>query len=113
MGALPVLLLTVRGRKSGEPRDVALNYIRDGDRYVVFASHAGEERDPPWALNLRAAGEADVLVEGRRLQVRAKELAGEERERLWSRVKALDDGYRVYEERTKRRIPVIALEPMG
>ena len=113
MGALPVLLLTVRGRKSGEPRDVALNYIRDGDRYVVFASHACEERDPPWALNLRAAGEADVLVEGRRLQVRAKELAGEERERLWSRVKALDDGYRVYEERTKRRIPVIALEPMG
>lgn len=64
LGGLPVLLLSVRGRKSGVARDVALNYIRDDQRYVVFASHAGEEREPPWWLNLRDAGEAEVMIAG-------------------------------------------------
>lgn len=50
VGPLPVLLLTVRGRRSGEPRTVALNYLQDGRRLVVFASHAGEHRHPPWLL---------------------------------------------------------------
>lgn len=62
LGALPLLLFTVKGRRSGEPRTVALNYVEDGGRYTVYASHAGEDLDPPWWLNLRAAGEADVQI---------------------------------------------------
>ncbi len=111
MGPLPVLLLTVRGRKSGELRDVALSYVPDGDRHVVFASHAGEDRDPPWWLNLREAGEADVMVAGKTFHVRAREAEGEERERLWSWAKQLDHGYAVYEKRTARRIAAVVLEP--
>lgn len=111
-GALPVLLLSVRGRKSGAAREVLLNYIRDGDRYVVFASHAGEDRDPPWWLNLREAGEADVMVAGRRFRARAREAHGAERERHWSEVKRRDDAYTEYEKRTTRRIAVVVLEPI-
>jgi len=111
VGALPVLLLTTRGRKSGQSRDVALNYIHAGKRYVVFASHAGEEREPPWWLNLRDAGEGEVLLEGGRFRVRAREAEGAERERLWSEVKRRDDAYAAYERRTTRRIAVVLLEP--
>jgi hypothetical protein len=32
VGPLPVLLLSVRGRKSGVARDVVLNYVSDADR---------------------------------------------------------------------------------
>lgn len=110
LGALPVLLLTVRGRKSGVARDVVLNYIRDGDRYVVFASHAGEDREPPWWLNLREAAEAEVMVAGERLRVRAREADGAERLRLWSEVTGRDDAYAEYETRTARRIAVVVLE---
>ncbi len=110
LGALPVLLLTTRGRRSGRSRDVALNYVRDRERYVVFASHAGEDREPPWWLNLRDAGEGDVLVDGRRFRVRAREAQGAERERLWSDVKTLDTAYGQYERRTSRRIAVVVLE---
>lgn len=110
LGALPVLLLSVRGRKSGVARDVLLNCIRDGDRHVVFASHAGEDREPPWWLNLRDAGEAEVMVAGERFRVRAREAQGEERERLWSEVKQRDDAYAEYENRTARRIAVVVLE---
>jgi len=54
VGPIDALLLTTKGRKTGERRDVALNYIRDGDSHVVVASYAGEDRDPAWWRNLRA-----------------------------------------------------------
>ena len=60
LGTLPVLMLTTKGRKTSEPRTVLLTYMADAGCYVVFASHAGEEREPPWWLNLRAALEAEV-----------------------------------------------------
>jgi deazaflavin-dependent oxidoreductase (nitroreductase family) len=110
LGVLPVLLLTIKGRKSGEPRTVALNYLEDAGGYVVFASHAGEDREPPWWLNLRDAGEADVQVGAQKHHVRAREAEGEERERLWTRVKREDDAYAVYETRTQRRIATVVLD---
>lgn len=110
VGPLPVLLLSVRGRKSGVAREVLLNHIRDGDRYVVFASHAGEEREPPWWLNLRAAGEAEVLLAGERFRVRAREAQGADRDRLWSEATKRDDAFTEYENRTARRIAVVVLE---
>jgi len=111
VGALPVLLLSVRGRRSGEPRTVALTYLLDRGAYVVFASHAGEDREPPWWLNLRAAGVADAQVGPRRFRVRATEVEGDERTALYERVKAADAGYAEYERRTTRRIAVVKLEP--
>jgi deazaflavin-dependent oxidoreductase (nitroreductase family) len=112
VGPLPVLLISVRGRRSGVARDVLLNYMRDGQRYVVFASHAGEDRDPPWWLNLREAGEAQVLVDGRRFRVRAREAQGADRDRLWLEAKRRDDAFVEYEKRTVRRIAVVVLEPI-
>ena len=111
LGDLPVLLLTVKGRKSGEPRTVALNYLVDEGTYVVFASHAGEDRDPPWWLNLRDAGEADVQIGTRRFHVKAHAAEGDARERLYMRVKTIDPAYAVYEQRTKREIAVVVLTP--
>ena len=111
LGALPVLLLTVRGRRSGEPLSVALSYLLDRGAYVVFATHAGEDRDPPWWLNLRDAGAAEVQIGARRFRVRAAEVQGEERDGLYARVTEADEAYGVYQERTKRRIAVVRLEP--
>jgi len=110
VGPLPVLLLSVRGRKSGAQRDVLLNHMRDGSRYVVFASHAGEEREPPWWLNLRDAGEGEIMVGGERFKVRAREAEGAERERLWSEAKKRDAAFVPYEKRVSRRIAVVVLE---
>lgn len=109
-GPLPLLLISVRGRRSGVARDVLLSYLRDAERFVVFASHAGEDREPPWWLNLRDAGEAEVLLAGEHFRVRAREAQGAERERLWSGVKRRDDAFSEFETRTARRIAVVVLE---
>ena len=113
VGPLPVLLLVTRGRKSGERRDVALNYIRDDDAYVVIGSYVGEDRDPAWWLNLKAHPEAEVIAGGRRVRVRARLCNGAKRELLWDRIVARDPAYAEYQARTKRRLPVVALEPVG
>src|SRR5258708_21675213 len=56
IGNYPMYLLTVRGRKSGQPRTVAVAIIqRNGKRYV--GSPYGIVA---WVRNLRAAGEATL-----------------------------------------------------
>jgi deazaflavin-dependent oxidoreductase (nitroreductase family) len=112
VGALPVLLLTTRGRKSGERRDVALNYIRDDDAFVVIGSYVGEDRDPAWWLNLKAHPDAEILVDGKRFRVRARQCDGAKRQLLWDRIVSRDRAYEEYQRRTKRRLPVVALEPI-
>ncbi len=49
-------------------------------------------------------------MDGTRVRVRAREAEGVERERLWARLVETDPAYAEYQERTKRRLPVVALE---
>ena len=76
-GALlgPNALITIRGRKSGEPRTTPVALVEiDGRRWVI-----GTFGDTNWVRNLRAAGQATLSVGKRREDVKAAELIGEER----------------------------------
>lgn len=106
------LLLVTVGRKSGEPRPVALTYLEDGGRWIVVASNAGDDRDPTWRLNLAAQPRAEVVIAGRKVPIVAREVPDPEREGLYQRfIDDIDPSYAEYQTRTSRRIPVIALEP--
>ena len=107
---MPVLLLTTRGRRSGEARTIALQYLPLGDGFVVIASNAGEERHPAWWLNLLAQANASVSIRGSTSGVRAREALGDERASLLARFVEIDDAYAKYERRTSRRIPVVVLD---
>jgi deazaflavin-dependent oxidoreductase (nitroreductase family) len=78
IGNYPMYLLTVRGRKSGQPRTVPLAIIeRNGKRYVGSPYGIVD-----WVRNLRAAGEA-ILTRGRRSEtVNARELPTSEAARV-------------------------------
>jgi deazaflavin-dependent oxidoreductase (nitroreductase family) len=108
---MPVLLLTTRGRRSGQARTRALMYLPDGQSFVVIASFLGEPKHPDWWLNLKARPKAEVEVGGRKLSVVAHEAQGAERERLWNAVVRRQKDYAEYQQRTSRRIPVVVLEP--
>lgn len=107
----PVLLLTTTGRKSGQKRTAPVVYLADGDGYVVIGSNAGHSRTPAWSLNLQAEPEAEVEVGRRRLPVRARVAAGEERADLWRRHNEQYSGFDEYEARTDRDIALFVLEP--
>ena len=109
--ALPSLLLTTRGRTSGQTYILPLVYGQDGDNYVVVASRGGAPAHPGWYLNLVNNSEAEIQVLAQRLPVRARTAEGEERERLWGLMAAIHPDYNDYQKKTERRIPVVVLEP--
>lgn len=108
---LPQLMLTVTGRKSGVPRTTPLLCAPHDGGFVVAGSNWGGPKPPAWALNLRANPAAEVVHEGRTIPVDAREVTGEERERLWQELLRLWPNYAVYAERTDRLIPVFMLTP--
>lgn len=103
--------LTTTGRRSGRRRTVTLYAFEDADRLVVVGSLGGVARDPAWAHNLRAAPHAVVGRGSEEHPVRAIEVDGPERERLWELVADAFPLYRTYQRRTKRLIPLFVLEP--
>lgn len=106
----PVLVLEVRGRRSGETRRIPILYAQVDGTPVVVAANAGADRHPAWWLNLRAAGEATVDVRGARSRVRPRELHGAERDRAWTALVAAYPAADHYGAYTDRRFPVVALE---
>jgi deazaflavin-dependent oxidoreductase (nitroreductase family) len=107
---MPVLLLNTVGARSGAARTVPLAYVEDGDRYVVIASRAGAPTNPAWYHNLLAHPGATVEIGTDRLEVRASVAVGEERDRLFQKVAAQLPMFGVYQQKTRRRIPVVVLE---
>jgi deazaflavin-dependent oxidoreductase (nitroreductase family) len=105
------LVLHTTGRKSGQERMTPLNFVRDGEAYVLIASNGGSARQPDWYLNLRAHPEATVEEGGRTTPVTATIADGEERERLWKLAVTSWGAYNSYQRRTDRTIPVIRLAP--
>jgi deazaflavin-dependent oxidoreductase (nitroreductase family) len=107
----PCLLLTVTGRKSGQPRTAPLMYGRDGDDYVIVASKGGMPKPPVWWLNLKNNPTAEIEVGSERHRVTAEEIEGEERERLWKLMTGIYPSYDSYQKKTSRVIPVVKLHP--
>jgi deazaflavin-dependent oxidoreductase (nitroreductase family) len=107
----PVLLLETAGRRTGQPRTTPVQYLADGDTFVVVASNAGAERPPAWYLNLRASPHARVQVGERTIDVRAQEAAGQERAELWQRLTAANRYLERAARKAGRDLPVMALIP--
>lgn len=104
-----ILLLTTRGRVSGEPRTTPLIYRSDGDRWVIVASKGGAPENPGWYENLLADPHAEIQVRAETIAVRASTAEGEERARLWSLMTEVWPAYDDYQGYTEREIPVVAL----
>jgi deazaflavin-dependent oxidoreductase (nitroreductase family) len=107
---VPTLLLTTRGRRSGEARTLPLIYGRDGDRLLIVASRGGAPQHPAWYLNLLADPNVEVQVKDDRFRATAHPAGPEERGRLWQTMTGIWPDYDNYQTRTDREIPVVVLE---
>ncbi|GIX30614.1 MAG: nitroreductase [Porticoccaceae bacterium] len=105
-----VLLLTTRGRKTGQPRTTPLIFCQVGERYVVIASKGGAPQHPAWYLNLCADPRVEVQIRNERFAALARTAESPEREELWAAAVAQWPNYEAYQARTQRRIPVVVLE---
>lgn len=106
-----LVLLHHRGAKSGIDRVSPVMSIRTSpDTWLIAASKAGAPDNPAWHHNLRAHPEIEIETpDDGTVTVTARVLEGDERDAGWQRFTEASDGFRQYEQRTTRTIPVIEL----
>ena len=105
----PIVLLTIKGRKSGQERTTPLVYLGEGDRVFVFASKGGAPEDPDWYKNLVANPDVTVEVGADTYAARAVVITGPERDELFERQMKAAEQFRTYQMNTERVIPVVEL----
>jgi deazaflavin-dependent oxidoreductase (nitroreductase family) len=106
-----LVLLHSRGARTGEERVNPLASVRESDDdWLVTASAAGADRHPAWYHNLLAHPDVEIETpDDGTVAVRATDLPGAERDAAWERFTQMSDGFRAYEARTSRTIPVLRL----
>ena len=107
-----LLLLHTKGAKSQQERINPVACIKDGDRFVVFASKAGAPTHPDWYYNVTANPLVSVEVRTEKFQARASVAEEPERTRLYNQMVEVMPGFDEYRRRTTRVIPVIVLTPV-
>ena len=110
-GGTPVLILTVTGRKSGQPfSSLAAYFERDGG-WLVVGSAGGLPQEPQWFRNLRATDHAVVEIRDQRQDVGVRVLEGQERDDAFAQVLSENPGFADYETKSGRSMPVALLTP--
>lgn len=108
----PVIILTTRGRKTGDVRKTPLMRVEHDGRYVVVASMGGAPQHPVWYLNLLADPHVTLQDGAEVTDLRARTATPEERAVWWPRATAAWPAYDEYQNNTDREIPVVILEPV-
>jgi deazaflavin-dependent oxidoreductase (nitroreductase family) len=104
------LILTTKGRRSGEPRSTPLIYEPHGDDFVIVGSNGGNDVAPNWLQNLEADPLVEVQVLADRFQAHARFATAEEKPELWELMTASWQHFPEYQQKTRREIPVVVLE---
>ena len=107
----PVVLVTIRGAKSGKLRYTPLMRVEHDGRYALVASKGGAPEHPRWYHNLVANPHVELQDGTKTMEYDAREVTGDERAQWWERSVAAYPPYAEYQEKTDRLIPVFVLEP--
>jgi deazaflavin-dependent oxidoreductase (nitroreductase family) len=108
----PLLIMTSRGAKTGEPRRAILTVSRDGDDYVVAGSAGGSPTDPAWLHNVASNPDVTIETEGRTFDAKATVADEADRGRLWDQHVAALPYFADYPRQTGREIPMVRLTPV-
>jgi deazaflavin-dependent oxidoreductase (nitroreductase family) len=106
MAGRQLMLLTTKGRKSGEERTVVLGYRPFRGEFAAIASNNGAPKPPSWFLNLEKDPAATVEVGPDKFDVRARVATAQEREEAAK----LIDYLAPQQAKAGREIPVVLLE---
>ncbi len=110
LAAMPCLIITTTGAKTGARRTVPLAYASVDDRLLLIASMGGSVRNPPWYHNLVANPAVEVELNGETFEARAEVTQGADRDQLFERICAGMPIFAKYQKSTERTIPVVELK---
>ena len=112
--AQPMLMLLSTGAKTGQTRETPLGAVPlEEGRFLVVGSNFARDRHPAWTANLLANPKAEIVFRGKRTPVRARLLAGAEREARWQIAVAWYPLWTEYDAVTERELRLFVLEPVS
>jgi F420H(2)-dependent quinone reductase len=109
---LPVVLLTMRGARSGKIRKVPLMRVEHHGVYAAVASLGGAPKHPVWYYNLKADPKLTLQDGDVTREYVAREIEGAEYDEWWERSVAAYPPYADYQTKTSRKIPQFLLDPV-
>lgn len=107
-----ILLLTTKGRRTGEMHTTPLIFTQQGDAFSIIASKGGAPEHPAWYLNIQNDPNVKVQVKGDVYEAKARTAESPEREKIWADAIKVWPEYDGYQEKTDRKIPVVVLDPV-
>ena len=107
----PIVLVTVRGAKSGKLRYTPVMRVEHDGRYAMFASKGGAPENPAWYRNVVANPHVELQDGAVTKEYDARVVSGDERQEWWDRGVEAYPPYAEYQTKTTREIPVFVLEP--
>lgn len=109
---MKVIIVTMRGAKTGKVRKIALMRVEHGGAYALVASKGGHPTNPGWYSNLLANPTEVTVQDGPEpFWVNVREIEGAEYDEWWARSVAAFPNYSEYQAKTDRKIPVLLAEP--
>ena len=109
---IPVIIVAMRGAKSGAVRKIALMRVEHEGSYALVASKGGAPDNPNWYHNLLANPTEVTVQDGPEpFFVKVREVTGNEYDEWWSRSAAVFPQYETYKAKTDRVIPILVAEP--
>jgi len=108
-GRTNMIIITHTGAKSGNKRSNPLVYLQEGGRRYIFASRGGADYHPAWYHNIVANSRVTVEVGAEKYDADAEIITGPEHDRIYALQVSANPVFGEYQGRTKRVIPVVAL----
>ncbi|MEB3069647.1 nitroreductase family deazaflavin-dependent oxidoreductase [[Mycobacterium] vasticus] len=104
-------ILTTIGRKTGEPRETPLLFLREGDRVILVASQGGRAGHPMWYLNLKANPKVTFRIRNEVLALRSRDATEAERADYWPKLDVMYPDFVNYRAWADREIAIIICDP--
>lgn len=110
LSGMPIVLVTMKGARSGRTITIPLMYVPHENGFVLVASQGGAPKHPAWYHNLVKNPEIEITFEGQTRKFTARQLDEDEKATFWPICVEYYPPYEQYQRRTERRIPVFLCE---
>lgn len=110
--AMPTMLLTTTGRKSGKERTVPVYYVRDGKNLVAVCEDFGLDTASSWPKNLLADPTARIEIDGTTASYESRLATDEEADRNMPKLIEMWPAHDTYVKRSGTR-QVFVFEPVS
>jgi deazaflavin-dependent oxidoreductase (nitroreductase family) len=107
---MPILLLTVRGRRTDRPRTAPVGFLSHDGAWIVAGSAGGMDAEPQWFQNLRKTDQAIAEIGNVRRDVAVTVTEGRQRDALWHLLLTAYPFFAEYQNKAAREIPVAVLK---